>query len=64
MDREELDAAYKRVTQEDVMNKLLAFVNIDEALWDAIYEIRDLRKQIRSLEAERDQWQRQAMTNG
>lgn len=64
MDREELDAAYKRVTQDDVMNKLLTFVNIDEALWDAIYEIRDLRKQIRSLEAEREQWQRQAMNHG
>lgn len=64
MDREELDAAYKRAMEQDIVSRLVSFVAMDGVLWDAIYEIKHLRNQIRQLEAERDQWQRQAMTNG
>lgn len=51
----------ERMTAEAISNAIQGAV---DAMAQAEAEIRRLNEQIRQLEAERDQWQKQAMANG
>ena len=63
MDHAEWQAAYRRATMDDGTKRdYIEDLIIERAL--LLAEIDQLRELVRSLEVERDQWQRQAMSHG